>query len=226
MCSFSGAGQWNGTRCRENTAARTRLGLFSSGNARSCRLCIDYYDWEGNERRRQQDPKAPWQWRSLEVSVTYLAQFEYSAPGQLLAGIDALHIAVAGVSGIQYLLTWNFEHIGVYRAIGHSEGFVHNSSGTPSKVPRTLKEVDLPRRIRAAGGAILKEAGELFGWEPTKTTKTSADFTKDQLLAKGWTKDRLLDVAEGYEHIARITPNNPSAAGRARQLREIAKLLD
>jgi hypothetical protein len=39
-------------------------------------------------------------------------------------------------------------------------------------------------------------------------------------------KQRLLDVAEGYEHIARTTPNNPSAVGRAAQLREIAKLLD
>jgi hypothetical protein len=103
---------------------------------------------------------------------------------------------------------------------------VHNSSGTPQKVPQTLQEVNLPGRIRAAGGASLKEAGEFFGWEPGRVTKTAADFTKDQLLAKGWTKERLLEVAEGYEHIARITPNNPSAAGRASQLREIAKRLD
>ncbi len=93
-------------------------------------------------------------------------------------------------------------------------------------VPRTLKEVDLPGRIRAAGGANLKEAGEFFGWEPANTTKTASDFTKDQLLARGWTKERLLEVAEGYEYVARITPNNPSAEGRAGQLREIAKLLD
>ncbi len=104
--------------------------------------------------------------------------------------------------------------------------FVHNTSGNPSKVPQTIKEVDLPGRVRAAGGATLKETGEFFGWEPAHTTKTAADFTKDQLLARGWTRERLLDVAEGYEHIARITPNNPSAAGRAAQLREIAKLLD
>jgi hypothetical protein len=95
-----------------------------------------------------------------------------------------------------------------------------------TKVPRTLKDVDLPGRIRAAGGTSLKEAGEFFGWEPGRVTKTLADFTKDQLLAKGWTKQRLVDVAECYEHITRITPNNPSAAGRARQLRELAKLFD
>jgi hypothetical protein len=90
----------------------------------------------------------------------------------------------------------------------------------------TLKEVDLPGRIRQAGGAGLKEAGEFFGWKARSVTKGPADFTKEQLLAKGWTKARLLDVAEGYEHIARITPKNPSAAGRAAQLREIAKLFD
>jgi hypothetical protein len=103
---------------------------------------------------------------------------------------------------------------------------MRNSSGPLRKVPQTIKEVDLPGRIRAAGGSNLKEAGEFFGCEPARVTKTAADFTKDDLLAKGWTKERLLDVAEGYEHIARITPNNPSAAGRAGQLREIAKLLN
>jgi hypothetical protein len=90
----------------------------------------------------------------------------------------------------------------------------------------TLEEVDLPGRISRAGGATLKEAGGFFGWKPRSVTKTAADFTKDELLARGWMRERLLDVAEGYEHIARITPANPSAAGRATQLREIAKLLD
>jgi hypothetical protein len=93
-------------------------------------------------------------------------------------------------------------------------------------VPQTLTEVDLAGRIRAAGGASLKEAGEFCVWEAARVTRSAADFTKEQLLAKGWTRQRLLDVAEGYEHIARITPNNPSAAERAAQLREIAKLSD
>lgn len=101
-----------------------------------------------------------------------------------------------------------------------------NSSGSPGKIPQTIREINLPGRIRAAGGANLKDAGEFFGWEPARVTKNAADFTKEQLLAKRWTKERLLDVAEGYEHIARITPHNPSAAGRAKQLRELAKLLD
>src|SRR5438874_13477507 len=103
---------------------------------------------------------------------------------------------------------------------------VNSSSGSSRGVPRTLRQVDLAGRIRAAGGASLKEAGEFFGWEPARLTKSAADFTKDQLLAKGWTKEQLLNVAEGYEHIARITPNNPSAASRAAQLRDIAALHD
>jgi hypothetical protein len=103
---------------------------------------------------------------------------------------------------------------------------VPNSGSVPKKVPQTLKEVDLPGRIRKAGGSNLKEAGEFFGWEPGRVTKTPAVFTKDQLLARGWTKERLLEVAEGYDHVARITPNNPSAAGRAEQLRDLAALLD
>lgn len=57
--------------------------LFSSGSARSCRLQIDYYDWEGNYARRESDPQAAWQWRSLEVCFGYLAHFEYSTPDLL-----------------------------------------------------------------------------------------------------------------------------------------------
>jgi hypothetical protein len=67
----------------QESAFRSIELLFSSGHARSCRLLIDYYNWEGNERRRQSDPQAPWQWRSLEISFGYLAHFEYSAPDLL-----------------------------------------------------------------------------------------------------------------------------------------------
>ena len=71
----------------------------------------------------------------------------------------------------------------------------------------------------------MKEAGEFFGWKPRSVTKTAADFTKDQLLAKGWTKGRLLDVAEGYEHIARITPQNPSAGGTTTRDCKVVRLM-
>ena len=96
----------------------------------------------------------------------------------------------------------------------------------PKQLPQTLREVDLPARIRASGMRNLKEVGDFFDWEPSRVVKRVVDFTKDQLAAKGWTKDRLINVAEGYEHIARLTPNNPSAAGRAAQLRRLAGLFD
>jgi hypothetical protein len=90
--------------------------------------------------------------------------------------------------------------------------------------PQTLAEVRLPERIRAAGGANLREAGEFFGWDPGIVTKGTSEFTTEQLLQHGWTKEILLDVAGAYEDIARITPHNPSAAGRAAQLRALAEL--
>ncbi len=89
--------------------------------------------------------------------------------------------------------------------------------------PKTIKEVNLPGRIeKATGSPHLKETGDFFGWKPRHITKDIGDFTKEELLARGWTKESLLDVADAYNEIERITPNNPSAAGRAKQLRELA----
>jgi hypothetical protein len=87
----------------------------------------------------------------------------------------------------------------------------------------TLKEIGLKERIARANGATPADAGKFFGWEPTRITKDPADFTQQELLERGWTKNVLDDVAEGYELITAITPTNPSAAGRAKQLRDIAQ---
>jgi hypothetical protein len=89
--------------------------------------------------------------------------------------------------------------------------------------PQTLPEVKLVERI-GASGMTPRQAGDFFGWEKARVSKGIGDFTKDQLLAKGWTKERLINVAQGYEDIARITPDNPSAASRVAQLRELAGL--
>jgi RHS repeat-associated protein len=91
--------------------------------------------------------------------------------------------------------------------------------------PKTLREVDLTSRVKAAGGRGMAEEGDFFGWETGRVSKTAKDFSKEGLLSRGWTRERLSSVAEGYEHIARITPNNPSAAGRAQQIRDIIKRL-
>lgn len=64
-------------------------------------------------------------------------------------------------------------------------------------------------------------------WGPSDGSKSAVDSTREQLLARGWTKERLLEVARKYEWIEILTPGggNPSAAGRAAQLREIVKQL-
>ena len=90
----------------------------------------------------------------------------------------------------------------------------------PVKVPTTISEVNLKGLIQGFEKSLADE-GKFFGWGGGKITKAITDFTKDGLLKSGWTKERLQQVAQAYEHIARITPANPSAAGRAAQLREL-----
>ena len=53
---------------------------FSNGNVRSCTLLIDYYDWEGNSKRRELNPAAEWTWKRLQITFGYLAHIEFSAP--------------------------------------------------------------------------------------------------------------------------------------------------
>lgn len=53
---------------------------FSDGNARSCVLDIDYYNWEGNQKVRESLPNEPWKWRRLILKFGYLAHIEFSAP--------------------------------------------------------------------------------------------------------------------------------------------------
>ena len=67
---------------------------------------------------------------------------------------------------------------------------------------------NLPGRIRAAGGASLKDAGEFFGWEPARVTKTA---TADKPTPRAGTKQaqmiELLKRPEGatVEQIAEAT---------------------
>jgi hypothetical protein len=93
-------------------------------------------------------------------------------------------------------------------------------------VPKTLSEVNLKGTIQGYGKTLADE-GKFFGWKSSSVSKAADDFTKEQLLGRGWTKERLLEVAEKYEWINKLTPGhgNPSAAGRAAQLREILEKL-
>jgi hypothetical protein len=53
---------------------------FSERNARSCLIEIDYYDWEGNAKRRAGDANEVWLTRRLQLSFGFLAHIEFSAP--------------------------------------------------------------------------------------------------------------------------------------------------
>lgn len=53
---------------------------FSDGNARSCTVDIDYYNWEGNQETKKASSNAPWKWRRLILKFGYLAHIEFSAP--------------------------------------------------------------------------------------------------------------------------------------------------
>jgi hypothetical protein len=85
-----------------------------------------------------------------------------------------------------------------------------------------LKEI-----IKDASGMGLKEAGEYFGWATRAVTKKAGDFTKADLIAKGFTRDVLEKMANAYEQIAQLVSKtgnvNQSAPGRAEQLREIIR---
>jgi hypothetical protein len=72
-------------------------------------------------------------------------------------------------------------------------------------------------------------AGEFFGWKGGHVTKGAADFTKDQLVGNGFSKEVLEQMAEAYEAIAKQASGkgnfNPSAPSRAAQLRELIEEL-
>ena len=83
--------------------------------------------------------------------------------------------------------------------------------------------------IEGASGWKPKQAGEYFGWIGRSVTKRASDFSKADLIKKGFTKDVLERMAEAYEAIAKMSSPkgnfNPSAASRAQQLRKILKEL-
>lgn len=85
-------------------------------------------------------------------------------------------------------------------------------------VAELVNEVSLVARI-ARSGMTPRQAKELFGWGSQQIAKPISSFCRESLKAAGWTKDKLLDVAQGYREPARVTPN-PSAPLRASTVRK------
>lgn len=104
-------------------------------------------------------------------------------------------------------------------------------SGPPSvpssvqnfKVPvkDVVKQINLKGRITESG-MKMTEAGKFFGWGSREITKNPDQFTKASLEAAGWTRERLLNVADGYRKLHQVTPNK-SAPLRAGQLEKLAE---
>lgn len=95
--------------------------------------------------------------------------------------------------------------------------------------PKTAGSHGLADIIKGASGWSSRQAGDYFGWVGRGVTKGASDFTKADLIRKGFTKDVLERMADAYEAIAKLpSPKgnfNPSAASRAQQLREILEEL-
>jgi hypothetical protein len=98
------------------------------------------------------------------------------------------------------------------------------SSLAAKKTSEIVKDVNLVGRI-GRSGMTTRQAGEFFGWGSKEITKHLSTFSREGLEAAGWTKDKLLDVAQGYRKLAKATPNR-SAPLRAEQLEGLAKLFE
>jgi len=96
-----------------------------------------------------------------------------------------------------------------------------DSAGLPQK----LSEVRMHDRLLAGGAASIAAVGKFFGWDGVLVISPD-EFSADMLAKHGWTREKLTELAEGYEHVSRITPDNTSAVTRAIQLREIADNLE
>jgi hypothetical protein len=145
-------------------------------------------------------------------------------PGQTEfdAAITELQNGNYGSAGI-HALTMFGEQLLYARSFGTSR-LIAPSRVVASNVARNtvVQEVGLTARI-AESGMTPAQAGKFFGWGNREITKPLSSFTRQSLQGAGWNKEKLLNVAKGYERLAKET-GNPSAPGRAEQLRELAKL--
>ena len=60
------------------------------------------------------------------------------------ARLDALHIAVAAVHGVDYLLTWNFKHIANAEMLGQIEAICRKFGTNPPRICSPLELLEKP----------------------------------------------------------------------------------
>jgi hypothetical protein len=61
------------------TLVSVRL-LFGEDSGRSASVELDYYDCEGNEKRREEQPQVSWLTKRLSISFGFLVHIEFSGP--------------------------------------------------------------------------------------------------------------------------------------------------
>jgi hypothetical protein len=90
-----------------------------------------------------------------------------------------------------------------------------------------MDEVAALMRANLPKGMTPKEFGEVMQWGKGSASARAreASLTADELQRAGITADMAANWAAAYEAVVRLTPRNPSAAGRADLMRLAARLL-
>ncbi|MGF7076227.1 DUF6443 domain-containing protein [Mucilaginibacter sp. 3215] len=119
----------------------------------------------------------------------------------------------------------NFLINGVARKADFAEGLAARLAAEGLLGLRNVAGISLKEALAKVGGST--EASEFLGWgSKTVLKKTAADFTKEQLLEAGYTKEALQDIYSGLMEAAKKTIRttgklNPASVVRAEQVLEI-----
>ena len=90
-----------------------------------------------------------------------------------------------------------------------------------------MQEVAVLMRDNLPPGLTIAEFGKLLGWGNGNEMARARmeNLTVEELEAIGLQAEQAANWAIAYESVVRLTPNNPSAAGRADLMRHAARLL-
>jgi hypothetical protein len=178
---------------------------------------LNRYIYVVNNPLRYTDPDGKFLMIPVLVAFAVLGSWEYAnAPG-----VDFKTYKGPGAAGVFSILGMG----GGGATVSASETGAAKIFAAEEATKQVAKDASVQITAKTTG-QLIKDVGKFFGWGPSTITKSIGDFSKDALLKAGWTRERLLNVAKGYEEVIKITPKNPSAAGRAEQLKDLSKLFD
>ena len=101
------------------------------------------------------------------------------------------------------------------------------AENAPKTVLNSLDDVAVDMRSNLPPGMNPKQFGEVLKWGggSESARQRIATLTVDELRKAGITSQMADNWAAAYDAVARLKPNNPSAAGRADLMRQAARLL-